>query len=103
MGNCLDHRVRSATDHELLVGQQRGVQPPVSVSALAITALLQQASRAVPPPADANDVHQHVFHIWNAMREIMYTARICGHFKVVGDMWGAWNPSVGKTPSRIML
>ena len=37
------------------------------------------------------------------MREVMGKTRNWGHFKVDGDMLGAWTPSTAKTYGRIML
>ena len=103
MANFPDHRVRSITEHELLVCLQHVAQPSGSLSAVAITARLQQAARVVPTPADVTEVHQHVFNICKAMREVMDTTRSWGHFKVDGDMFGAWKSSAAKAYSRIML
>ena len=103
LANFPDHRVRSITYHELLVCLQHVAQQSGSLSAVAIAARPQQAACAVPPPADANDVHQHVFSIWEAMREVMDITRSWGHFKVDGDMFGAWKQPAAKTCSRIML
>ena len=100
-----DNNVQSITDHELLVCLQH-VAPPSGRfinSAMAISARLRQATLAVRPPADANEVHQHVFNIWKAMREIMDKTRSWDHFKVGRDMFGAGKPSAAKAYSRIML
>ena len=37
------------------------------------------------------------------MHEVTDKTRSWGHFKVDGDMFGAWKPSAAKTYSRIML
>ena len=68
-----------------------------------VIARLQPTARVVPPLVGANQVHQHVFNMNKAMREVMDKTWSCGHVKVDGDMFGTWRPSMAKTDGRIRL
>ena len=54
---------------------------------MATTARLQQAARAVPVAADPNEVHQHVFNLLSATREVLGTTMKWNREKVDDDMF----------------
>ena len=91
------HHVRSIVGHELLVCLQHSCQPFATLSTMATTARLQQAARAVPVAADPNEVHQHVFNLLRATREVLDTTIKWNREKVDDDMFIEKRPYAAKS------
>ena len=60
MATFPDRRAPPITDHELLTCLQHVAQPSGSLSTVVLTARLRQVARAVLPPTNASEAHQHV-------------------------------------------
>ena len=75
MAKVSHRRVRSTAGHELLVSLQHLCQTSATLSTVATTARLQQASGTVPAAAGPNEVHRHIFNLSRAMYEVLDTTR----------------------------
>lgn len=71
-------------------------QSSSSVSAVAIT---HSCNKLPELPANANDVHQHVFKFWKAMRGVLHNTRRWDHYKEDGNMFGVRKSRSAKTHS----